>query len=274
MPGMGGVFNNGNFIENCRAWHRHGSFSDDAPLALLRLAPITGAVENIGWCDEESFYPQLLAACVNAGLPLSIGDGTPDIKLQAGIAALTELHKKAAVFIKPYPDAVFFKRMEWTQPVAEIIGIDIDSYNIVTMRNLVHLEQKNAQQLKEIKKHANVPFAIKGAFTETAVQMVQEVKPDIAVISNHGGRVETLRGSTADFLAAHYKQLKKYCSEVWVDGGIRTSLDLRVARSLGATTCMIGRPIITALLRDGPAGVKAAVENLKQGKARDGGIRR
>ena len=51
---------------------------------------------------------------------------------------------KAAFFLKPYPQEKLFERIEWIRPYASHIGIDIDSYNIVTMRNLVNLERKAA----------------------------------------------------------------------------------------------------------------------------------
>lgn len=261
MPGMGGVFNNANFISNYKAWKNYPAKTSDLP--SLRLAPITGAVENIGWHNEESFYEEILTASKIAKLDLSIGDGYPDEKLLYGINALRKLKSKAAVFIKPYPDDVFFQRLEWASDVAEIFGIDIDSYNIVTMRKLVSLEKKTASQLLKIKSHIKLPFALKGVFTDSDIKTVMAVKPDIVVISNHGGRIETERGSTADFLAKHASTLKKYCSEIWVDGGLRSQQDLKVARSLGASTVMIARPIITALLKEGKEGVIKVLQNLQ-----------
>lgn len=259
MPGMGGVFQNKNFIANCDAWRQYTTESLDMP--ALRLAPITGAVENVGWHDEKSFYEELLAACFEAGLALSIGDGCPDAKLLYGIETLRNLRAKAAVFIKPYPDEVFFKRLNWASDVAEIFGIDIDSYNIITMRQQVHLEKKTPEQLLKIKSHISRPFALKGVFTPSDLETVVAVKPDIVVISNHGGRVETIPGSTADFLAQHFKTLKNYCGEVWIDGGLRSSKDLQIAHSLGASTCMIARPIISALLQGGKDAVFTVCKN-------------
>jgi len=253
MPGMGGVFASENFIANVADWQRYTKTKNTLP--VIRLAPITGAVENIGWHDEKSFYFELLNAVAQTNVRLSIGDGTPDEKLFHGIEALKALKKKAAVFLKPYPQKNFFERLERAETVAEIFGTDIDSYNIVTMRNLVNLERKSPTQLLEIKRRVKVPFAIKGVFTPEDLEMVAEVKPDIVAISNHGGRVETRRGSTAAFLAENAAFLRKYCGEIWVDGGLRTTSDILAAHSLGASTVMVGRPFITALLRDGTQGV-------------------
>ena len=119
------------------------------------------------------------------------------------------------------------KRIELVKQYACAIGVDIDSYNIATMRNLVHLEKKTAVQLEELRKLTGLPFVIKGVFTAADVDLVKEVRPDVVYISNHGGRVETRKGSTGRFLAENAGELKKYCNEIWIDGGLRTKKDIK-----------------------------------------------
>ncbi len=266
MPGMGGPLQSTNFIANCAAWSKipfgKNKFVLDMEksdlIKKIRLAPITGAVENIGYGDEKQYYFDMIKSCDEAKIALSIGDGTPDFKFFWGIDAVKEIQKsspqkKAAVFIKPYPQEKYFERMEKSLSVAQIFGIDIDSYNILTMRNLVHLEKKTAQQLLKIKKisHSkNIPFAVKGIFTKEDLELVKEVQPDIIYISNHGGRVETKRGSTAEFLAENADFLKKFCNELWIDGGIRNFTDEKKALSYGADCVLLGRPFISALCKN------------------------
>jgi len=267
---MGGVDNNANFILNCTDWDRLAlpEDADTAPeeavaLPSLRLAPITGAVQNLGYDDEKSWYYDIAAACIAAGVRLSIGDGYPDEKLLYGIDALRLNKAKGAVFIKPYPDERILERFSWAGDVAEIIGVDIDSYAIATMRNLASLERKTAAQMRALKAAARSPFAIKGIFSIEDIELVKEVKPDIAVVSNHGGRVPAARGSTAAFLAAHGAELARYAGEVWVDGGIRYAKDLRTAARLGAGTVLVGRPFATALMKGGVPEVIAAAARLR-----------
>ena len=69
------------------------------------------------------------------------------------------------------------------------------------------------------------------------------------VVSNHGGRVETDIGSSAEFLARRGRELRNYCGEIWVDGGIRKQRDVEIARFFGASEVLVGRPFITALCR-------------------------
>ena len=277
LPGMGGFNKNINFISNCKDWKNlrkeivdFDKISKTLEMPKIRLAPITGAIENVGWNDEETFYVEITKAAYKAGAKLSIGDGCPDIKLQNGIKAIKMLQRenpeenpKTAVFIKPYPNQKILERIDWSRDIAECIGVDIDSYNILTMRNLVQLERKTPAQINELKKYAKLPFAIKGVFTKDDIELVKEIKPEIVVISNHGGRVENRLGSTAMFLKEYGPELKNYCDELWVDGGLRTKKDLKTASYFGVSEVMLGRPFITALCRGGEAEVKKMVEHLR-----------
>ncbi|MBQ0040316.1 MAG: FMN-dependent dehydrogenase, partial [Treponema sp.] len=144
LPGMGGEENNKNFILNCDEWKTipSGTFSDGN--AILRLAPMTGAEQNMGYADEKQYYFDMMKACAESKTAISIGDGTPDCKLLYGIEAVKSVGKKAAVFIKPYENKKVLERMEWAEEISEYSGIDIDAFNIATMRNAAHLEKKTA----------------------------------------------------------------------------------------------------------------------------------
>ena len=81
------------------------------------------------------------------------------------------------------------------------------------------------------------------------MQLVKEVKPDVAFVSNHGGRIETREGSSAEFLVENFKTLKSNCAELWVDGGVRTWNDVFKAQSYGASEILVGRPFASALCK-------------------------
>lgn len=277
LPGMGGVNDNTNFQMNCSDWTKlfeNSSEKEKAKILSIKVmpsqiyaAPITGAVQNIGFTHEADFYLPYFSGAYNAGCGICAGDGTPDQKLMLGIESIKFFFERAAFFIKPYPLEKMIERANWTQNEAHIIGTDIDAYAIATMRDLVNLEKPTAKSLKEFRKHFSVPFAIKGVFTDESIQLVKDVKPEIAYISNHGGRVDTRVGSTAEFLAEHAKELRPYCNEIWVDGGIRTHRDVQTAIFYGASKVAIGRPLITALISgfDVPNdGVAKMTERLRE----------
>ncbi len=259
LPGLGGVMAGANFQANCADWKALAATVNADVLdavevepSMLRCGPVTGAVENIGYENEGDFYYPYLKNAYTAGFGLCIGDGCPDEKLKFGIEAVAKLEGEAgssldaAFFLKPYPQDRLFERLEWIGSHARCIGIDIDSYNILTMRNLVNLERKTATQLEEFRRISKLPFVIKGVFTDEDLELVKEVRPDVVYISNHGGRVETRKGSTADFLAAEGPELKKYCGQIWVDGGIRTRRDIQTALYYGADQVIMARPLIRA----------------------------
>ena len=271
LPGLGGVFHNKNFQLNCKAWkdlQKKAEISGaiekikkiDFPSSVLMCAPVTGSVENIGYADEKDFYFPYLNSSRQAGFGVCVGDGCPDEKLEFGIEAIKKIRRdsdpdfKAVFILKPYPQKNLFSRLEKVIPYASHIGLDIDAYNIVTMRKKVLLEKKTAADLEELRIFAEkisggqkIPFVIKGVFTDEDLELVRNFKPEVALVSNHGGRVETREGSSADFLLSHGDELKKHSSEIWVDGGIRSRLDVQTALFYGADRVLLGRPIIRAV---------------------------
>lgn len=260
IPGLGGVMDGKNFQLNVQGWAKLFSLAqnhDDDKKILqiqispekLRCGPVTGAVENIGYQNEEDFYFPYLSNATKSGFGLCVGDGCPDEKLAFGLKAIQKIEcrqKSVAFFLKPYPQKKLLERIDLVREHADFIGIDIDSFNIATMRNLVNLEKKTAENLLEIKNHTNKKFVIKGVFTSEDIELVRKVQPDVVYISNHGGRVETRVGSTAEFLYGNAKVLKENCAEIWVDGGIRTKKDIQTALFYGANQVILARPLIRA----------------------------
>ena len=258
IPGLGGVMDGKNFQLNVQGWAKlfslaqnHGDDKKILQIQIspekLRCGPVTGAVENIGYQNEEDFYFPYLSNANKSGFGLCVGDGCPDEKLAFGLKAIQKIEcrpKSVAFFLKPYPQKKLLERVDFVQANADFIGIDIDSFNIATMRNLVNLEKKSAENLLEIKNHTDKKFVIKGVFTSEDIELVRKVQPDVVYISNHGGRVETRLGSTAEFLYENAKILKENCSEIWVDGGIRTKKDIQTALFYGADQVILARPLI------------------------------
>lgn len=263
MPGMGGVNNSENFILNCDAWDK---IPVDTCISVsgenLGIAPVTGANQNIGFTEEKDFYLPYFSAAYESGISVCVGDGAPDEKLKLGLEAVQKLKIKAYFFLKPYPNERLFERIDWIKNDALAIGIDIDAYNIVSMRNQAKLEKKSLEQLTEFRKYSKLPLMLKGVFTKEDIELCKIVKPEIVVISNHGGRVETETGSTADFLKLYGKEIKSCCEHLWVDGGIRKKRDIQVALSLGAEKCLAARPFISSLCNKGEKGMAEAIKEL------------
>ena len=258
LPGMGGVYESENFIKNVSAWNEfYNNFSDEQKNEIslistegkIGLAPVTGAIQNIGFENEEDFYLPYFETGIAKNYFICSGDGTPDDKLKFSLDAVKKLGIKSYFFLKPYPDEILKNRFSLVKYYALGIGVDIDAYNIVTMRNLVHLEKKTSQSLGRLKEYSSLPLLVKGIFTQEDIELCKVLKPDVAVISNHGGRVETEKGSTCSFLYKNAKILKNYVKELWVDGGLRTQKNIQTALYLGADRVLIARPLIAETCR-------------------------
>ena len=258
LPGMGGVYESENFIKNVSAWNEfYNNFSDEQKNEIslistegkIGLAPVTGAIQNIGFENEEDFYLPYFETGIAKNYFICSGDGTPDDKLKFSLEAVKKLGIKSYFFLKPYPDEILKNRISLVKDYALGIGVDIDAYNIVTMRNLVHLEKKTSQSLGRLKEYSSLPLLVKGIFTQEDIELCKVLKPDVAVISNHGGRVETEKGSTCSFLYKNAKILKNYVKELWVDGGLINKKNIKRALYLGAERVLIARPLITETCR-------------------------
>ena len=115
IPGLGGVMDGKNFQLNVQGWAKLFSLAqnhDDDKKILqiqispekLRCGPVTGAVENIGYQNEEDFYFPYLSNANKSGFGLCVGDGCPDEKLAFGLKAIQKLDNKpksVAFFLKP-----------------------------------------------------------------------------------------------------------------------------------------------------------------------------
>ena len=232
----------------CKMLEYIRKYDKDAVFITHSLAPEYSdyIYEQISKFSTDSEYLEKFKQCVEKSLKEKNPNKVNDV----------------AFFLKPYPDAKLQERLSWIKPYASYIGIDIDSYNILTMRNLVNLEKKTVNQLTEFRNQFEVPFVIKGVFTDEDLELVKELKPDVVYISNHGGRVETRVGSSAEFLQKHAAELKNYCDEIWVDGGIRTKEDVQTAIFYGADKVILARPFIRALFEDDIAGMEKFAKEL------------
>lgn len=113
---------------------------------------------------------------------------------------------------------------------------------------------------------ANWPgkIVIKGLMDrEDARIAMAEVAPEGIVVSNHGGRQLDGTPATLDALPAIREEVGGRTT-VFVDGGIRSGLDIVKARARGADACLLGRAWAFALAAQGEAGVRAMLGTMRQ----------
>lgn len=106
-------------------------------------------------------------------------------------------------------------------------------------------------------------LVIKGIMdTEDAKEAVK-LGADAIIVSNHGGRQLDGVPATLTVLPEIVNVINKQC-KVFVDGGIRSGLDMVKALALGADACMIGRAWAYALAARGEAGVSHIISIMKK----------
>ena len=81
------------------------------------------------------------------------------------------------------------------------------------------------------------------------------------VVSNHGGRVQGGVPSTAEVLPAIAKAVKGRM-KVFVDGGIRSGVDVFRALALGADAVLIGRPLAPVVYGGGEEGFRLYMDKI------------
>ncbi len=109
-------------------------------------------------------------------------------------------------------------------------------------------------ELERITSKTSLPIVLKGVLHPDDARIAPNHGAKGVVVSNHGGR--QLDGSIPPALALpEIVEAAGDALEVYVDGGVRTGIDVLRALALGARAVLVGRPYLWALALDGEAGV-------------------
>ena len=119
------------------------------------------------------------------------------------------------------------------------------------------------KSIEWFRSRTRLPVVLKGiARADDAARAVEHGAAGIWV-SNHGGR--QLDGCEASVLALPaVADAVKGAAEVYVDGGIRRGTDVVKAIALGARAVFVGRPPLWGLAAGGEAGVRHALDLLRE----------
>ena len=225
-----------------------------------------GAVQlHYGDClDDVAYNDILVSACAKNGIAAFTGDGTDPNVMVAATKAIKNAEGAGIPTVKPWNLETIREKMalvKESNPFA--IAMDIDAAGLPFLKNLTPpAGSKTVAELKEIAVMAERPFILKGIMTVSGAKKALEAGASGIVVSNHGGRVLDQCPATAEVLPAIVDAVGGKMT-IFVDGGIRSGMDVFKALALGADAVLIARPFVNMVYGGGAEGIQVYVDKLK-----------
>lgn len=212
---------------------------------------------------DQEYNDILVSACAENGIAAFTGDGTDYNVMIEATKAIGKFNGMGIPTVKPWDLGTIREKMELVKKSgAFAVAMDIDAAGLPFLQNLnPPAGSKSVEELKEIVKMAEIPFILKGIMTPKAALKAKEAGVQGIVVSNHGGRVLDQCPATAEVLSSIVEAVKGDMT-IFVDGGIRTGIDVFKALALGADAVLIARPFVTAVYGGEAEGVKAYINRI------------
>lgn len=214
--------------------------------------------------DDATYNDLLVSSCCKAGILACTGDGIDAGVMDGALRAIGHIGGCGVPTVKPWDRDTVFQKLEAVRkadPVA--IAMDIDGAGLPFLQHRTPpAGSKTVAELREIIEFAQKPFILKGIMTVNGARKAMEAGAAGIVVSNHGGRVLDQCPATAEVLPAIADAVGGRI-KVFVDGGLRTGLDVFKALALGADGVLIGRPFVTMVYGGGADGVQVYVDKLQ-----------
>ncbi len=213
--------------------------------------------------DDLEYNDILVSACAGTGIAAFTGDGTNPAVMEGATKAIKAAGGKGIPTVKPWDVNTLAEKFALVKESnAFACAMDVDAAGLPFLKNLTPpAGSKSAAELKEIIEKAGVPFILKGIMTVKGALKAKEAGASAIVVSNHGGRVLDQWPPTAGVLREVADAVGKDM-KIFVDGGIRSGVDVFKALALGADAVLIGRPYVTAVYGGAADGVEALTAKL------------
>lgn len=224
--------------------------------APVFAAPLGGLKLHYGdkYSDQE-YNSILVKASADYGVMALTGDGMDPEIMISSVRDMKAVDGIGCPTIKPWnKEAVFEKLDILNENGIFAAAMDVDGAGLPFLKQYnPNAGSKSVAEMKEIIDYAKMPFIIKGIMTPAGALKAVEAGADAIVVSNHGGRVQGGVPSTAEVLPSIVEAVGGKLT-LFVDGGIRSGVDVFRALALGADAVLIGRPVLTAIYGGGAEG--------------------
>ncbi|EKY28454.1 alpha-hydroxy-acid oxidizing protein [Clostridium celatum] len=213
--------------------------------------------------NDMTYNNILVSTCAKEGILAFTGDGTNPEVMKAATSAIKSVDGIGIPTVKPWNiDTIKEKIQLVKESNAIAVAMDVDAAGLPFLKNMnPPAGAKSVQELKEIIEFSNLPFIVKGIMTVSGALKAKEAGAAAIVVSNHGGRVLDQCPATAEVLADIVDAVNG-SMKVFVDGGIRSGVDVFKALAIGADGVLICRTFVTALYGGEEDGIKVYIDKL------------
>ena len=213
--------------------------------------------------NDMTYNNILVSTCAKEGILAFTGDGVNQDVMKAATTAIKNVGGFGIPTVKPWNIDTIEEKMNLVKESGAIaVAMDIDAAGLPFLKNMnPPAGAKSVSELKEIINFAGIPFIVKGLMTVRGALKAKEAGAAAIVVSNHGGRVLDQCPATAEVLAEIVAAVGD-SMKVFVDGGIRSGVDVFKALALGAHGVLICRTFVTALYGGEEEGIKTYINKL------------
>ena len=232
--------------------------------APVFIAPLGGLKLHYG--DKHSDYSYnsvLVPAAAEYGVAALTGDGMDPEIMKSSVQDMIKVGGMGIPTIKPWNlEAVFEKLDILNANGIFAAAMDVDGAGLPFLKAYnPNAGSKSVAELRQITSYAKMPFIVKGIMTPKGAEKAIEGGAAAIVVSNHGGRVQGGVPSTAEVLPAIAKAVDGEIP-IFVDGGIRSGVDVFRALALGADAVLLGRPVVPFVYAAGAEGLRVYLDKI------------
>lgn len=232
--------------------------------APIFIAPL-GAV-NMHYGDKHndiSYNKILIKAAAEYGICALTGDGVDPAVMQNAAKDMAAIGGMGIPTIKPWNKEFVMEKLDLLNELGIFAAaMDVDGAGLPFLKAMnPNAGSKSVEEMRELISYAKMPFIIKGIMTVKGALKAVEAGADAIVVSNHGGRVQGCCPSTAEVLPEIAAAVKGKV-KIFVDGGIRSGVDVFKAIALGADAVLIGRPVVPFIYAAGEEGFKVYMDRI------------
>ena len=227
----------------------------------LFVGPIGAVTLHYGKKLGDAAYNDILIpAAKKAGILAFTGDGVDPTIMERATKTIAAAGGCGIPTVKPWDTATVREKMALARSVgAPAIAMDIDAAGLPFIQNLnPPAGPMSVEELTEIVASAGVPFIVKGVMSAKVALKAKKAGAAAVIVSNHGGRVLDQCPATAEVLPEIVEAVGDSMT-VFVDGGIRSGVDIFKALALGADGVLICRPFAPMIYGAGEEGVLALI---------------